>query len=168
MTHSSGLRPLAMAACAAFLSSLPLASLQAATTPATFTVTADVLTTCNVTTQNLNFGNYMGLEVDLTTTVTPTCSTGVPYTVGLSAGTSTGATATTRKMTTSPGAETLAYSLSQDAAHSINWGDTVPTDTVAGTGTGVAQPLTVFGRVAAGQFPAPGRYSDTITVTLTF
>ena len=156
---------------AAVLASLPLASAQAATTTATFTVTADVQTTCNVTAQNLDFGAYLGVQVDATTTLTATCSTGTPYNIGLNAGTSTGATVTTRKMT-GPGAtpELLAYSLSQDAGHTINWGNTIGTDTVPGTGGGPAdrQALTVFGRIPAGQFVGPGAYVDTITVTLTF
>ncbi len=153
--------------CAALLCGLPVASSQAATTTATFPVTADVLTNCNVTANNLNFGSYSGVELDSTTSLTATCSNGTPYTVGLSAGTSTGATVAARVMT-GPGTDLLAYSLSQDAGHTINWGDTVGTDTVPGTGTGAAQPLTVFGRVPASQFVGPGAYSDTITVTLTF
>jgi spore coat protein U-like protein len=168
MTRSPTPWRLAAGACsAALLAGLPLSAPQAATTTATFTVTADVQTTCNVTAQNLNFGAYAGVELDISTTLTATCSSGTPYSVGLSAGTSTGATVTARKMT-GPGADPLAYSLSQDAAHSINWGDTIGTDTVPGTGNGLGQTLTVFGRVPAGQFVGPGAYTDTITVTLTF
>ena len=167
MPSSSRPRLFTAGACAAaLLFGLPLAS-SAAVVTSTFTVTADVQTTCHVEADNLHFGDYEGLEIDATTTLTATCSTGTPYTVGLNAGTSTGATVTTRKMT-GPTAELLAYTLSQDAARSVNWGDTTGTDTVPGAGTGAAQPLTVFGRVPASQFLAPGAFSDTITVTLTF
>ncbi len=166
MTLPSRPRLLA-AAFAALLSGLPFASSRAATTTATFNVTADVQTTCNITATNLNFGPYSGVEIDSTTILSATCSNGTPYTVGLNAGTSTGATVTTRKMT-GPGTDLLAYGLFQDAAHSVNWGDTVGTDTESGTGTGAVQTLTVFGRLPGSQFVGPGAYSDTITVTLTF
>ena len=168
MSLGSRLRRLLTGACpAVLLSSLPLASLQAATTTATFTVTATVQTTCSITANNLNFGAYAGVQLDAATSLTATCSNGVPYTVGLSAGTSVGATVTTRKMK-GPGTDLLGYSLFRDAARTANWGVTIGTDTVAGTGVGTAQTLTVYGRIPASQFIAPGSYADTITATLTF
>ena len=66
------------------------------------------------------------------------------------------------------GAAQLTYALYRDAARTLNWGNTVGTDTLAGTGTGSAQASTVYGRIAAGQLPAPGGYVDTITATITF
>jgi len=102
-----------------------------------------------------------------TSTITVTCTNTSPYNVGLNAGTAPGATVTTRKMS-GPGGALLAYALYQDAAHSINWGNTVGTDTVAGTGNGNAQALTVYGQVGAGQFVTPGAYVDTITATITY
>ena len=155
---------LVLGTCAAVLFG---SSVNAATTTATFTVTANVVTTCNVTANNLNFGNYSGVAVAGTTTLNATCSTGTPYTLGLDQGTSSGATVTTRAMT-GPGPELLHYGLFQDAGHSTNWGNTPPTDTEAGTGNGTSQTFTVFGQIPASQFIAPGAYSDTITVTLTF
>jgi len=162
------LRPLKAAAAAALLASLPLASL-AATTTATFTVTADVQTTCNITAQNLNFGAYTGAVLDATTTLTVTCSNGVPWTIGLNAGTSPGATVVTRKMT-GPGADLLGYGLFEDASHTTNWDNTGGSNVRSGTGagTGTPQPQTVYGRIPAGSFVGPGAYSDTITATLTF
>lgn len=153
---------------AALAAAMPLSWAAAATTSATFTVTAQVQTNCSITTQNLNFGNYSGAALAATTTVSATCSTGTPYNIGLDAGTSTGATVTTRHMTGPSGADLLSYSLFQDAGHSVNWGNTVGTDTVAGTGNGVAQPITVFGQIPAAQFTTAGSYTDTITATLTF
>jgi spore coat protein U-like protein len=160
-------RLLAGLAAAALAAALPLTPAAAATSETTFAVTAQVSTTCFITANPLNFGAYSGVQLDGTTTVTATCSTGTPYTIGLTQGTGAGATVSNREMTGS-GAETLTYTLAQDAAHSINWGDTIGTDTKAGTGTGAAQAFTVFGRIPAGQFVAAGSYSDTVTVTLTF
>jgi spore coat protein U-like protein len=116
---------------------------------------------------DLAFGAYTGTQTDATSTVTVTCTNTTPYNVGLNAGTFAGATVSTRRMTGAD-ANGLAYSLSQDASRTVNWGNTVGTDTVSGTGNGGAQALTVYGRVPANQFIAPGAYADTITATVTF
>jgi spore coat protein U-like protein len=167
MSLKVGKRLLAGFGAAALIACLLASPGSAATTSATFTVTAQVLTDCAITANNLNFGNYSGVFVDQTTTLTATCTTGTPYTIGLNQGTSTGATVTARKMT-GPATDLLAYGLFQDSGHSVNWGNTIGTDTVANTGTGVAQSFTVFGHLPGSQFVAPGAYSDTITATLTF
>jgi spore coat protein U-like protein len=171
MRLTSGKRLLTSLGAATLLAALPLSWAAAATTTTTFTVTANVTTNCEVVANNLNFGNYAGVALAGTTTLTATCSTGTPFNLGLDAGTATGATVTTRSMQ-GPNVRTagglLAYGLFQDAAHSINWGNTVGTDTVASAGTGAAQTFTVFGQVPAGQHPATGEYQDLITVTLTF
>jgi spore coat protein U-like protein len=66
------------------------------------------------------------------------------------------------------GAATVVYSLYKDSARGSVWGNTVGTNTAAGTGTGSAQTSTVFGRVPSQSVPAPGTYNDTIVVTATF
>jgi spore coat protein U-like protein len=115
----------------------------------------------------MNFGNYAGIVANTTSIVTISCTSGTTYNVGLNAGTATGATVTTRKMT-GPSSATLNYSLYSNSGLTINWGNTVGINTVAGTGTGHAQSLTVYGRIAAGQYLKPGSYSDTITATITY
>lgn len=152
---------------ATLVSAAPLSWAVAATATATFTVTANVTTNCTLTATNLNFGTYAGAVVDQTSTLTADCSTGTPYTIGLDAGASPGATVTSRKMT-GPGTDLLAYGLFRDSAHTENWGDSPPTDTENSTGTGAVQTFTVFGQIPAGQFVQAGNYSDTITATLTF
>lgn len=150
----------------AALAAWPLSQAAAATATTTFSVTADVVTTCAITATNMNFGNYSGVVLNGTSTLDAACSTGTPYTIGLNAGTGIGATVTSRKMT-GPGVELLNYGLFQDAGHTINWGNTIGTD-VPGVGATAVQPFTVFGQVPASQFIQSGQYSDTITVTLTF
>jgi spore coat protein U-like protein len=153
---------------AAAAAAAPLSQASAATSETTFSVTAEVVTTCGITATNMNCGNYSGILLAATATLEATCSTGTPYTIGLNAGTGVGATIATRKMR-GPAVEELSYTLSQDSAHTINWGNTPGTDTPApSTGNGAAQPHTVFGQIPAGQFVQSGAYSDTITVTLTF
>ncbi|WP_432207758.1 Csu type fimbrial protein [Burkholderia pyrrocinia] len=138
----------------------------AATATATMAVTATVDSTCLITATPLAFGAYAGTQTDATSTLSVTCSNTTPYNVGLDAGLATGATVTSRAMTIT--GASLLYSLFQDAGRTTNWGNTVGTDTVAGTGTGSAQALTVYGRIAAGQFVTPGAYTDTITATVTY
>ena len=68
-----------------------------------------------------------------------------------------------------PGAAVLNYVLTQDAAHAANWGNTPVTDTPpSANGTGSTVAITVYGQVAAGQYVAPGAYTDTITATVNF
>jgi spore coat protein U-like protein len=141
----------------------------AATVPSTIGVSSTVHATCLNTASPMAFGIYTGLQTDTTATITVTCTNTTPYTISLNAGVgiSPAATVTTRKMTGTVGAF-LNYALYRDAGRTLNWGQTVGTDTVAGTGNGGAQPITVYGREAAGQFVAPGAYTDTVTATVNY
>jgi spore coat protein U-like protein len=142
-------------------------SADAATAPSTVAVSATVQATCTNTATPMAFGVYTGVQSDSTAIITVTCTNTTPYTVGLNAGTAPTATVTTRRMTGAVGVF-LAYSLFSDAGRATNWGTTVGTDTISGTGTGAGQALTIYGRVAAAQFPAPGAYTDTIIATVTY
>jgi spore coat protein U-like protein len=153
---------------AALIAGLSLAAARAATQTTTFQVTATVAATCNINSAgNLDFGAYPGTQTDNTSTITVTCTNTTPYDLGLNAGTSVGATVTTRAMT-GPASALLHYALFRDSARTLNWGDTVGTDTLHVVANGTAQGSTVFGRVPGAQAPQPGSYTDTITVTLTF
>jgi spore coat protein U-like protein len=151
----------------AILIGLPAIPAFAATASTTFQVTATVSATCSISASDLTFGTYSGAQLDGSTTLSVTCTNSTAYNVGLNAGNGAGATVSGRKMT-GPSSATLDYALFQDSSHTINWGNTPGTDTKSGTGNGSAQSLTVFGRVAASQFPAPGAYSDTISATINF
>ncbi len=133
-----------------------------------FTVTATVVSSCNVSATTHNFGSTLTLSsnVDATSTVTATCTSTTPYNIGLDAGTGSGATVTTRKMTS--GSHTINYSLYTNSARTTVWGNTVGTNTVSGTGTGAAQNVTAFGRVPSQTTPPPATYSDTIVTTVTY
>ncbi len=166
-TRYEGLSRAAVTLIMGFAVGLMATSAHAATATTTFQVTATVQATCLISATNLAFGTYTGVQVAQTSTISVTCTNSTTYNVGLNAGTAPGATVTTRKMT-GPAGALLGYALYQDAAHSINWGNTVGTDTEAGTGNGSAQTLTVYGLLAAGQFVTPGAYVDTITATVTY
>ncbi|MGH7452609.1 MAG: Csu type fimbrial protein, partial [bacterium] len=77
-----------------------------------------------------------------------------------------GGSVTTRQM--KAGSALINYSLFSNSGRTMNWGDTVGTDTVSGTGTETAQSLTVYGRIPPQATPSPGTYNDTIVVTLTY
>ena len=130
-----------------------------------FQVNTTVVASCSVSAATLAFPNYSLVQDDGSTTVTVTCTNTTPYTLGLSAGTGSGATVTNRKMTN--GANTLNYVLYANPLRTSIWGNT-SSNNVTSAGTGVAQPFTVYGRIPANQTPAPGTYTDTITATVTF
>ena len=132
-----------------------------------FEVTANEAPSCAISATNLSFGDYTQARLDGQSAIALTCTHTTPWTVGLSQGTSAGATVTTRKMT-GPGGASLPYALFQDAARTVNWGNTVGIDTVRGTGTGDQQTLNVYGRVPASQTVGSGSYQDVIIATLTF
>lgn len=131
-----------------------------------FNITATVAANCLVATQNIDFGSVgvLSSNVNSTGQVTVTCTPSTAYTVGLGNG-QTGTGPTTRRMTL--GTQAVTYGLYRDAAHSQPWGSAAGT-TVPGTGTGLAQNLTVYGRVPPQTTPSPGTYSDTVVVTVTY
>jgi spore coat protein U-like protein len=169
MLSDAKVRPVYRAALAAcFLMPWAGAS-HAATATSTFTVQVAIQATCTINSAStLDFGTQgvLAANVDQTSTIQVTCTNTTPYNIGLNAGTGSGATVAVRKMTS--GGATINYSLYTDAGRGTVWGNTVSTDTQAGTGNGAAQNYTVYGRIPAQTTPAPGNYADTITVTVTY
>lgn len=139
------------------------------TSTTTFQVTATVLSSCVLVATPLAFGNYDpngSVDLDATSSITATCTVGTDYDIGLDAGTASGATVTTRQMTN--GTDALNYALYRDAARTQNWGQTIDTDTVSGTGQLLPTVHTVYGRIPQGQNVPALLYTDTITATITF
>lgn len=145
---------------------LSSAGAMAATATSNFQVTANVQATCQISATNLNFGNYSGVQVDSTSTITVNCTQNQGYNIGLNGGSSS-QPVNARKMS-GPGGTVLNYALYRDNNRTSNWGNTVGTDTQQGNGSGADQTLTVYGRLAANQLITPGAYSDTITATITY
>jgi spore coat protein U-like protein len=142
---------------------------QAATATTSFQVQLTIQAQCLINSAStLNFGTQgvLSANVDQTSTIQVQCTNSTPYNIGLDAGTGTGATVTTRKLT--GGGATINYTLYSDSARTSVWGNTVGTNTVASTGTGASQSFTVYGRIPAQTTPAPTTYTDTITVTVTY
>src|SRR5437762_8950742 len=141
----------------------------AGTATTTLGVSLTINAVCNVSSSPVAFPSQTVLTsaVNQTGNISVTCTNTTPYNVGLDKGAGSGASVTNRLMT-GPSSATVAYGLYTDTGHSTNWGNTVGTDTVAGTGNGSAQSLTVYGQIGAQTTPAPGGYADTVNVTVTF
>lgn len=129
-------------------------------------ISATIPVACTILATSLNFGVYAGAISASSATVTVDCTNTTSYDVSLNPGTATGATVTSRKMQS--GSNLLNYGLFSNAGHTLNWGQTAGTDTVAGTGNGGAQSVTIYGQIAAGQYVPPGSYADTIVATITY
>jgi spore coat protein U-like protein len=141
---------------------------RAATATGSFNVTVTIAATCVVTSAtNLNFGSQgvLSANVNQTSTITVTCTNTTPYNIGLNQGVN-GSSVTTRQM--SSGSALINYSLFSNSGMTTNWGNSVGTNTVAATGNGSAQAFTVYGQIPAQTTPAPGTYTDTITITVTY
>jgi spore coat protein U-like protein len=146
-----------------------------ATATATMMVSATVASTCTVSANPLSFGTYQPGQgsMSASTTLAVRCTRGAPFSVALNAGTG-GATVAQRMM--SMGTSRLQYNLYTTAAHSTVWGDgTQSSATVSGVGRGLMSNAvitqTVYGQVPdspANVDLAPGLYTDTITVTVSY
>jgi spore coat protein U-like protein len=141
--------------------------------PAQALLCGTVLDPISVSSTTLVFGNYLAPSQSAANhTVTISCGLGLDllpsFTVALSAGQA--ASFGPRKM--SFGAALLNYNIYTTPGFATVWGD--------GSGATVTQSFngsllslgsttfTGYGRVPAGQYVAPGGYTDTLTVTVTF
>jgi spore coat protein U-like protein len=143
----------------------------AGTANSNLSVNATVTANCTVSTTALNFGSIDTLSasaVDGTGGVSVTCTNGSGWTASADAGSGSGATLASRRMTS--GGNVLNYSLFTNAGRTTVWGDgTGGTGTVGNTGTGSAQSFTVYGRIPGGQSSAAaGTYADTVSITISY
>lgn len=173
LAHLRDRRSVGLLAGAAFVAAIAFAQPAAADTDDdTLDVTATVTSTCSITAGTLAFGNVdvtSGNNVDTSTTINVTCTSGTDWEASADEGLGEDATLAIRQMTDGDD-NTLDYILSTQSDYSDIWGDGVDTtELVTGTGTGSAQTPTIYGRVLSGQSTAPtGAYSDTVTVTVTY
>jgi len=168
--YSFGIRQRVCFLAAAF-SLLGFNTAQAATATGTLSVTASVASVCLISNGTLAFGSYdptSGAALNAATTLTLTCTLGTPYNIGMAAGAGTGATTTLRVLTS--GSNTLGYKLFRDSGRTLNWGNTVGTDTLSGTSsaTVLTNTINVYGQIPASEAAATGSYTDSVTVTVTY
>jgi spore coat protein U-like protein len=140
---------------------------QAATANGSLAMSATVAGACSVGASSIAFGNITnGVALSGTGSVSVTCSSGGAYTVDLGSGLNLSGGHRRMSSGGSP-PNFLTYDLYQDASHLLLWGTSVSGTTEAGTGTGLAQNITVYGNVPA-QASASGVYSDSVTITVSF
>lgn len=140
----------------------------------TVNVSANVAAVCqSLTATDLAFGVYDPTSSTKLTSATFSiqCTAATPIVAALSAGTTSGASMTGRKMTDGAG-NTLNYQLFTDASQLTIWGDgTGGSKTVTNSGTGLSAPVTftVYGAIPSGQYNVvPGQYTDRITITVSY
>jgi spore coat protein U-like protein len=135
-----------------------------------FVVSGSIAETCTVEADDLTFGIQARLDadVDSTSQIRTSCSTGLAYAVSLGAGGGGDFNARRMVLGGNPSA-TVSYQLYGDAARSQIWGDGSGGSVApGGTGTGSPQSSTVYGRVAPQATPQPGEYDDTVIVTVNY
>jgi spore coat protein U-like protein len=131
-----------------------------------FAIQSFVDRTCSVSAQNLDFGRHGLLKnrIDAASQLAVSCTSGLPFAISLNGGLTNAAPAE-RKMTN--GTHAITYGLFRDSARSQPWGSATGL-LAAGTGSGIVQNLTVYGRVPVQTTPPAGTYSDTVVVTVTY
>jgi spore coat protein U-like protein len=147
----------------------------AATATASFSVTATVVSGCQVSAPAAVFGVYTAARAAplSISSVSVNCTSPTAYNVSLSAGRATGAatpTATdaTRK-TAGSASELLGHGLLAELARTAYPGQLADKDTVTGSGgSGYYQLHAADGQSAGAQSFAPGPYADLIIVTVTY
>jgi spore coat protein U-like protein len=149
-------------AAACVVAALPSAS-YAGSSSANLAVSSTVITLCTISTTPVAFGNYSGSAIQSNGSVIVTCTVGSAYTVDLGQG-SNYSSGRRMNFTTNY----LSYDLYKDSGDTQIWGSTSGGSTASGTGTGLAQTLTVYGLLPASQNEPAGAYIDTVSATVSF
>lgn len=165
------IKPCFLATLAAMAAALPLAAQAAG---GALQVGATVLVSCNVSGTALSFGGSIDPlltpgPVDASASLSVTCTHTTPYTLALNAGLNAGGAASFGSRAMKNGTHSLPYQLYLDAGRGNVWGDSSNGSGVySGTGTGSAQSVMIYGRLPSLAGVAPGNYSDTVTLTISY
>ena len=166
--HTQAL-PLALAATLVLMSG---DDARAETATSTLTISLRAEARCTIGSMSaLSFGQLrVGSQRDATTNLAVTCSGDVPMMIALDAGAHPlpGSSADLpRRSVVSDEGEWLEYQLYRDASHRLVWGSAEQVAlALKGSPTTVTVP--VYGRVSGGPVRAPGRYQDTVFVTVSY
>ncbi|MFZ9405994.1 MAG: spore coat U domain-containing protein [Burkholderiaceae bacterium] len=142
----------------------------AGTSTGTLNVSATVNHSCrSLTTAPLSFPDYRASEAsptDASTQFSVRCTMGTPVNIGLDKGV-IGAAESSRQLAN--GSSRLSYNLYTSAARTTVWDNASTRISASGQGLGTDMSFTVYGRIPAGQYgAAPGAYTDTITVVVSY
>lgn len=154
----------------------PLAAV-AGTATANLTVTLTITGACTINAATLAFPSTAGTSllstaVTASTTVSVTCTNGSAYSVGMGQGANYSGG---NRMAS--GGNYIPYGLYLDAAWTQAWSTTTLNNSCSGgantcslgTGNGLAQSINIYGKVpTVATAPAPGSYTDTVLMTITY
>ena len=153
----------ALAGCVVTVALAPSANAQSTT--GTMTVSTTVASSCAVSNvSNVSFGTFAGQSVpqtDTTGSFDVTCTTGTAYSIALDRGVNVSGTTRRMKAGTS---NYLSYELYSDSGRTSIWSTAIS----GFTGTNSAQSRQVYARLSSQSAPAPGTYTDTVTITVAF
>lgn len=139
-----------------------VAPAQAATTAANVNVQATVAASCKMTDASVDFGTYDPTSPgnnDTAGNLSVTCTKGTTGTITL-------AGAAGRSMASGTTTDTLAYELYTDSGRSTLWAGA--TTVAVPASTGVAQNVSVYGRITPGHYVTPATYTAVVVATLNF
>lgn len=147
---------------------LGAAGAHADTDTANLNVKVTITATCNihsVSPTDVDFGSIAStaIDTDAAGTLSVNCTPGTDYTIGLDDGENVSGGGDRRMI---KGSDYVAYELYRDGARSQRWGNG-PSDSLAGTGSGSAQTISVYGRIASANSPV-GDYTDVVIATVTY
>jgi spore coat protein U-like protein len=150
---------------------LTSSSALAATSTASFSVTATVVSGCQASSPASAFGTQTAARVALSS-VSVTCTNPTAYNVSLSAGRTADAAATTatesKQEMSGSASELLGHGLLPDLVRTGSWGRPAGGSTVAGIGGGHFLQYAAYGKAAGAQPFVPNPYADLITITVTY
>jgi len=150
---------------------LPLAAFAQTDVTGTMNVSANVTQSCSVNSGSLAFGAYDPTatgNLDVAGSIWLTCTNLGPATIKLNDGqngTGTLGNPNRHMHNVTNGGPDLAYSLFSDIGRNTPWEGVTG---VSFTGSGDEDSVPVYGRITELQNVAPGNFSDTVTITVTY
>ena len=139
---------------------------QAQSATGSMTVSTTIASSCSVSNiSNVSFGIITGQSIsstDATGSFDVTCTTGTSYSIALNSGQNV--TGSTRRMRIGSTANYLTYEIYSNSGRTTVWSTAI----TGFTGTNSAQTHIAYARLPSQIAPAPGSYTDTITITVAY
>lgn len=139
-----------------------------------FNVSAFVQKNCSVTANNLSLGSVPAgaAATSGSSTLSVSCSYTTPYYIGLAPQNVASTAGVGTMKGTGANLNSVTYQLYSDSGLSAVWGNTATGTSagngVSGSGSGVAQTLTVYAKVTGSTDVTPDSYADTVQVNVNY
>jgi spore coat protein U-like protein len=136
-------------------------------------VTAEVINSCILIGNTLNFGQYNPTSVtdtQMSVVINVTCTKDHPYNVALGQGLNVGEGSsddTPKRRLKLDETNYLNYELYSDSFGGTLWGNSITSD-ISSVGNGQSQPFTVYGQITKNQIAKAGIYNDKVVITVTY